>query len=82
MTGVTRGWWLAPVIYSGHVTKPLLTRDVPQLQPHYRVLAVVDDLAKLDSDQRWTYHGVIPSEQSQHQWWLCNVPKRIDGHIS
>lgn len=58
MTGVTRGWCDAPVVYSGHVTKPLLASDVPQLQPHYRVLAVVDDL--LVSDQRmilkWVGH--------------------------
>ena len=35
---------LVPVIYSGHVAEPLLARDVPQLQPHHRVLAVVYNL--------------------------------------
>ena len=78
------GWAVSPVIYSGHVPKPLLTSDVPQLQPHYRVLAVVDDLG-MDRDQvGWdiliSMH--IPSKQSQRQWWPCNAPKRIGGHIS
>ena len=35
---------LVPVVYSRHVAEPLLARDVPQLQPHHRVLAVVYNL--------------------------------------